>query len=392
MRLGIDVRALQCSHRGRGIGRYTSSLLHHLSEAAQEDLWLFYFEGQEGIGEEAGEDKFHLAPITLPWGLRATSVKIATSVSLPLQAWRQGIEVMLFPQGIGAEAACAIPRRLSCPFIMVVHDLIPLLFPEHYPEFAGSAVYQAQCQLLNSAEAIIADSECTKTSICSHLGVSRQKIKVVYPGVDSMFRPMEDMSVLTRVWAALGISPPYFLSVGGYDWRKNLSTTLRAFACMKKQSRADHRLVIVDNRLACPQETLELIERLGIWERVIFTGAVEDEDLRALYSGAQALVFPSFYEGFGLPALEAMACGTPVICSRGGALPEVGWEAALYVEPEDAEGLAAHMLRVAEEPELSRELSAEGKARAANFSWRTAAAEILSLCREAAGVSESVKA
>jgi len=391
MRLGIDLRPLQCAHRGRGIGRYSANLVSHLSEADQEEMWLFYLEGQEGVDEETALPKTHAAPVTLHWGLRATSVKIATSLLLPWRAWRLGLDLLLFPQGPGAEAACAIPGRLSCPFIVVVHDLIPLLFPEHYPQFANSPLYQAQCRLTADADAIIADSECTKVAICSHLGVREEKIKVIYPGIDPTFYALDSISELSRVWVGLEISSPYFLTVGGYDWRKNLATSLKAFARMKKKARADHCLVVVENRLACPQETTALMEELGISGRVVFTGPVTDEDLRALYSGCQALVFPSIYEGFGLPVLEAMACGAPVICSRGGALPEVAWDAALYVEPEDEERLAAQMLRVAEEPNLCRELSAQGRARAAYFSWHRTAAGILSLGRRVAGVPEAAR-
>jgi len=299
---------------------------------------------------------------------------------------------MLFPQGPGAEPACAIPRRLPCPFIVVVHDLIPLLFPQQYPQFANSPLYLAQCQLLTSAAAIIADSESTKSSICSLLGLAETRVKVIHQGVDPVFAPVDDISELSRVWAHLGVAPPYFLIVGGYDWRKNLSGTLRAFAQLTKKTTAKYRLVVVEDRLACPEETAALIAELKIAERVVFTGQISDIDLRALYSGAQALVFPSHYEGFGLPVLEAMACGTPVICSRAGALPEVAWEAALFVEPEDEEGLAAHMLRITEEPELCRQLSAQGQARAAQFSWMAAAREILSFCHRVAGAAQTVPA
>ncbi|NIM07393.1 MAG: glycosyltransferase, partial [Armatimonadetes bacterium] len=366
------------------------NLLFHLSAAGQEETWLFYLEGQPGISDEAGLPRLHAAPIPLHAGLRATSVKIATGISLPRRIRRLRLDAMLFPQGPGAEAVCAIPRKSPCPLIVVVHDLIPLLFPEHYPQFADSALYQAQCQLLTSAAAIIADSESTKASVCSHLGVKEESVRVVYPGVDSIFSPLDDVDELSRVWSEFGISSPYFLTIGGYDWRKNLRTTLRAFAGMREQSRADYGLVVVESRLNCSEETRGLIEQLGISDQVIFTGAVSDEHLRALYSGAQALIFPTFYEGFGLPVLEAMACGIPVICSRAGALREVGSDVPLCVEPEDAEELTAQMLRVAQEPELCRELSAQGIARASQFSWHTAALEILSLCRQVAGIPESV--
>ncbi len=392
MRLGIDLRALQSAHQRRGIGRYTANLLPHLGTVSEDDMWLFHLEGLAGLNGETEQQHFHAAPVSLPWGLRATSVRLSAGVLLPWRAWRLGMEVMLFPQGVGAEPVCVIPTRLSCPFVVVVHDLIPLLFPQHYPRFAASPVYRAQCQLLTAAAGIIADSESTRKDVCSLLGVQPPLVKVVHPGASAVFSPVEDIAELSRVWTNVGVTPPYFLTVGGYDWRKNLPTTLRAFARVKEKSRNGYGMVVVEERMACPEGTEALIEQLGIAEQVVFTGAVSDLDLRALYSGALALVFPSRYEGFGLPVVEAMACGTPVICSRAGSLPEVAWEAALYVDPEDGEGLAANMLRLTEEPELCRKLSAEGRARAAQFSWPVAAAEILAVCRQAAGVSDPVPA
>ena len=389
MRLGVDLRARQCAHRGRGIGRYTSNLVSHLAALAEGELWLFYLEGAEKLGE-ADLPGCHPAPLELRWGLRAGSLRLTNGLLLPWRAWRLGMQAMLFPQGPGAEAVCAIPTRMHCPVVIVVHDLIPLIFPQNYPQFIDSQLYQSQYQTLGGAEAVIADSECTRTVVCSLLGVSAARVKTIYPGVDPIFTPVEERSEIERVCAGHGISPPYFLTIGGYDWRKNLCMTLLAFDRMRRKTRARYQLVVVEERAACPEETLALIEELGLASLVVFTGGISDAKLRAIYSGAQALVFPSFYEGFGLPVVEAMACGTPVICSRAGALPEVAWDAALYVQPQDEEGLAANMLRLAEEAELRGQLRAAGLERAEYFSWQRTAGEVLALCRQVAGVPEVV--
>lgn len=390
MRLGVDLRARQCAHRGRGVGRYTSNLVSHLAALAKEELWLFYLEGAEELGEEANRPGCHPAPLKLRGGLRSNSLRLTNGLLLPWRVWRLGIQAMLFPQGPGVEAVCAIPTRLSCPAVIVAHDLIPLIFPQNYPQFSDSQLYQSQYQTLSSAEVVIADSECTRTAVCSLLGVSAARVRTIYPGVDPIFSPVEELSEIERVCAGHGISPPYYLTVGGYDWRKNLCITLLAFDRVRRKTRARFQLVVVEERAACPEETLALIEELGLSQLVLFTGLISDAELRALYSGAQALVFPSFYEGFGLPVLEAMACGTPVICSRAGALPEVAWDAALYVQPQDEEGLATNMLRLSEEAELHGQLRAAGLARAEYFSWPRTAGEVLALCRQVAGVPEMV--
>jgi len=254
--------------------------------------------------------------------------------------------------------------------VLFVHDLIPLLFPE----LSGDGFATALRGILGSVDVardwIICASECTRSDLCRRLAIDPARVFVTPLAADgALFHPVDDPGPIRRIRHRYGIGDrPYLLSVSTIEPRKNLAHLIRCFSRLVRDPTVDDglRLVLAGATGWKAAGVFQAFEGApAIRERVIFTGYVPDDDLAGLYSGADAFVYPSRYEGFGLPVLEAMRCGVPVVTSTGGALPEVVGQAALLVDPDDADGLVQAM-RVARRDVA---LATAGRARAAGFTW-----------------------
>lgn len=257
---------------------------------------------------------------------------------------------------------------LSCPSIVTVHDLVRLAFPfakEGWISAMGLALDRAG---LRKAAHVICVSEVTKRDLMCHLDVPEEKITVVLHGVDhEVFNPCPNQDSSTS-------RSPYLLYVGSERPRKNLGTLLRAFALVKQQGHPFNSLTLLKvgpagRSDAFRKATLDEAGRLGIERDIQFVEYVSDQELAVLYSNALALVFPSLYEGFGLPIVEAMACGCPVITSNVSSMPEIAGSAALLVNPHDTPALAEAMRCVILDPTQRARLRAQGLLRAQDFSW-----------------------
>jgi glycosyltransferase involved in cell wall biosynthesis len=232
--------------------------------------------------------------------------------------------------------------------------------------------------MLRRVDAIITDSECSQRDIAHYLQVPKEKITVTMLAAARHFRVLSQAESAPAL-ARAGVAPPYILYVGSLEPRKNLLRLLEAYRLVREWS-PRWGLVIVGARNAWKSTPVAAaVERYGLQDNVTFTGYVPDEDLPALYNGAGLFCFPSLYEGFGLPVLEAMACGAPVVTSNTSSLPEVAGEAALLVDPYDVEAIAAAMQRVLSEPELAEDLRRRGLARAAEFTWERTARETIAV-------------
>jgi len=241
-------------------------------------------------------------------------------------------------------------------------------------------------RFLQAADTVIAVSECTKRDAVRLYGLDEAKIRVICEGVNSRFRPASP-EAMAVAWARYGLPERYILCVGTIEPRKNLNTLMEAFATLKvRPATCDLRLVIVGKKGWLYKGFFRRLRELGLEGEVVFPGFVPDEDLPALYSAAELFVFPSLYEGFGLPPLEAMACGTPVIASNTSSVPEVVGEAGILVEPRDVRVLAGAMERVLMDEGKQREMRDKGLQQAARFSWERAARETLQVYGEVANV------
>jgi len=278
------------------------------------------------------------------------------------------------------------PRRS----VVTIHDLGYKYQPEAHRPLDRLYLEVSTRYNAHAASHVIADSGQTRDDLVHFYGADPAKITVVHLGVDPAMQPITDLAMLAGVQSRLGIPGPYFLYVGTLQPRKNLVRLVEAFAGLLAAgdpATADLCLVLAGRRGWRDRPIFDAIARLGLAQRVIVTGYVDERDLPALYSGAVACCLPSLYEGFGLPALEAMACGAAVIAARRSSLPEVVGEAGLLVEPTDTAGLTAAMRLLLTDSERRRDLGRRGRERARQFSWAACARQVLGLLEQVGAIS-----
>lgn len=273
------------------------------------------------------------------------------------------------------------PLLYSGKVVVTCHDLISVFFPENLP-LASRLFYSRWMPFsYRKAAMIIADSEHTKKDLMALLKIPEEKIRVVHLAVSKDFRPIKSLPVLSRVRKKYQTGQKYFLHVGTLEPRKHLEFLVNAFSLAVKEG-IEENLVITGKKGWYYDGLFELVSRLNLQDRVIFTGYVEEKDLPALYSGATAFLFPSLYEGFGLPPLEAMASGTPVISSNTSSLPEVVGRAGILLPPKDEKLWAKNILKIVRDKALARTLSELGPRTAAKFTWEETARKTVNVYKE----------
>lgn len=353
MRVGIDIQAA----RGKttGLGVYTAGLFGALKEILPPDIKL--------TGYEREDDKSLNTPARLAW----------ENWGLPLRARKDKLDLLHIP-------AFAPPVFKFTRFVVTVHDLIGIAFPNQM-NWPSRLYWQRWLPMaVRGADRVIADSEWTKKDIVKYLGLAPEKVRVIYASGHEGFSPVRDPELLEALKQRIGIRERYFIFVGTIEPRKNLGRVIEALRIFLARRRAlRHQLVIVGSKEFARGEAFQKIVDLpGLKsDDVLFTGYLEFEELKALYTGARSLVFPSLYEGFGIPLLEAMACEIPVLSARATSLPEVGGDAAYYVDPLDTEAIARGMEALSEDETLRVDLIGKGKSQIQKFSWRRTARETL---------------
>ena len=371
MRLLFDARTLQ--DHFPGIGRYVFNLLRALAPLWEGEIWVLYC-------PDARNTRFDLAALT-----RHPNVH-PIPVAVPVFHWREQTDLPRLIRVIGPDLAhlpyYVRPFRPGVPNLLTLFDTIPRRFPAGYPRPRRWLIELMQRLALRSADGFVAISQATAADFQELYGLPGDRITVTPLAADPVFRPQppEVVAALRQRWR---LDRPYVLYVGSHQPHKNLQRLLEAWAGLDA---GETMLVIAgagDHRHA---ELRRRVEALGLAARVRLFADFPAAELPALYSGAACFVFPSLYEGFGLPVLEAMACGTPVACSRTSSLPEVAGEAARFFDPTDTAAIAAALDRLLADPTLRDELRQRGLARAATFSWaRTAQATLAAYHRLAGG-------
>jgi len=276
------------------------------------------------------------------------------------------------------------PPFMKTPYIVTLHDILHEEYPQFFPgkmRFLMSLLYPFSAR---HAAKVITVSEYSKKAIVRLYGVPDENVVVIPNGVADEFRPVTDTDRIVRVKQRYGIpvALKYILYVGRLEPRKNITGLLNAYHGLKKEHRVEHVLVIAGMKDFLYDNIFKTVQCLGLTEEVIFTGRVEQRDLATLYSGAELFVYPSFGEGFGIPPLEAMACGVPVITSNTTSLPEVIDDAGIMIDPWNDNELARAMLAVMENVNLQDELKEKGIKRARLFSWKNSAAKVLKVSRD----------
>ncbi len=264
--------------------------------------------------------------------------------------------------------------------ILTVHDLTPFIVPEYHP-LSRSLLYKALLgRTLKFSDRIIAVSEQTKKDLVNVMNIPEEKINVIYEAANEQFKPM-DKEYCRNSLNRYNISSPFVLYVGTLEPRKNIPTLIQAFYKIKKFG-INHKLVIAGKRGWDYKEILETVKNLKLQKNVLFTGYILEEDLPVLYNAADLFVYPSLYEGFGLPPLESMACGTPVITSNTSSLPEVVGDAGIMVDPYDVDGLSKSIYEVLTNDGIREDRIKRGLKRAKLFGWEITAKETLQVYEE----------
>jgi glycosyltransferase involved in cell wall biosynthesis len=369
MLVGIDAsRALRMPRTGTE--NYSLYLIRALAALDTQHLWRLYADRQPPAGLIEGE---RVEWRVMPWPRLWTHMRLA---------W----EVTSNPPDVLFVPAHVIPAVRRCPAVVTVHDLGYLYHgAAHRPLDRGYLRASTQWNA-RVAHAVLADSEATREDLVAHTGCDPTKIVVAYPAGAEGLAPVTDAALLAQVQGQYGTGERYWLYLGTLQPRKNLETLIAAFARLSLEGAwpADIRLVLAgkpgwyyERIAACAAES-------GVSERIVFPGYVAPDDVAPLLSGALGFVLPSWYEGFGLPVQEAMACGTPVICSNVSSLPEVAGDAALLFDPRDTDALAEAMARLWQEPALRDVLARRGPAQAARFTWERCAETVLSVLESVA--------
>jgi glycosyltransferase involved in cell wall biosynthesis len=269
--------------------------------------------------------------------------------------------------------------------VVTVHDLGYLSYPEaHKPADRRYLDWSTRWNA-HEAAAVLADSQATKADLIAAYGARPDKIHVVYLGRDESLKQVTNPLRLAAVRAKYDLAQRYLLYVGTLQPRKNLVRVVQAFGCIAgRPELADVQLVLAGKKGWLYDSLFEQVSREGLSERIVFPGYIPDEDLPALLSAATAFVFPSLYEGFGIPVLEAGRCGLPVITSNTSSLPEVAGDAALLVDPHDVDAIADAMYRIITDRDLAAELTRRGHENVKRFSWEKCARETLAVLESVA--------
>jgi len=379
VRVAFDARHLQTVARVRGIGRYSRNLLGAFARRAPRDVeWVLLrlrnFAPADGALLPPHRDlatyrlrrpelsMLAFDPVLLSFELAGTRADVYHSVQLSL------------------------PARRRMPAVITIHDLAPLIWPEHYLRLPYARLGHAwQYALARRADAIVAVSEATKGDVVERLGVPEERVTVITEAVDADFAPPSREAGRRLARERFGVPSRYVLYVGQFDPRKNVGGLLRAFARAADADR-DLRLVVVGDlgKLASALRDALADPRVPR-DRVIVTGYVDDATLAALYAGAECLLHAALLEGFGLTALESLAAGTPVVGYAGGAVAEVVADAGLLVRSGDEASLGDALVRFLADDALREACASRAHARAGMFSWDRAADETLAVYRRVAG-------
>lgn len=372
----IVIAAWHVKDRNVGLGRYCRGLIEGLGGVDRENHYDVLLPTDRYRFPPFPNFRYRL--IRFPLFKRRFWEQVA-----PLMAGRQ--DILHLPYD-----SCTAWNRGR--LVTTVHDLKPLLFGTGSGRFNLNAVFEQAIvgDKWKRIDHVITDSQCSRDDLVKLIGLSPDRVTVAHPGVDhNLFRPAEASSTGARPLRTPHVvrrtvsDRPYLLCVAGADPTKNVGGLIEAFAQLPAELRPQHDLVIVGDMRRRP-EVLARVRQLGLEGQVRFPGIVEDAQLVSWYQGATVFVFPSFYEGFGLPVLEAMACGCPVVSSNRSSLPEVAGDAALLVDPGQVEAMTGALARLLSDPSLQEALRGRGLAQAARFTWERTAKAVVEVYRRVA--------
>jgi glycosyltransferase involved in cell wall biosynthesis len=373
--LKIGILAGNAGRNSGGPEIYEVNLLQSLFEIDRKneyDVFCVEKHGERTIGVRQDNVRYHhLWPSFRPVSMLTT---------LPLKRLRHRSDVF--------HATFVPPPLTRKPYLFTLVCFSMFQHPEFYPPAIRLRVQALMSHGARKAGLLLCISKNVRDLYAEKFRISPDRLAVTYLGKNEMFRPLESEAVRVFLKETYGIEGPYFLVSGRWEQRKNILGTLRAFSMFKKETRFPHKLVFTGSRTWIATEAEKLIEQLGLGPDVIDAGKSPLPHLPYLYGGADALVYASFWEGFGLPIVEAMACGTPVITSNISSMPEVAGSCALLVDPYSVEAIAGAMHSIAADRLLKERLGKEGLARASGFTWNQTAKDTLNAYKQFAAAGD----
>jgi glycosyltransferase involved in cell wall biosynthesis len=367
MKIGIDIRTL--SFRKGGISQYTYSLLKNLVRIDSRNVYYLFNYNKSPYDWDTFRKNVREIILRLPQRYKLSAVW--ENILVPAAVKKFGIDLWFAPDFV-------IPRGLKIPSIVTVHDL---LFKELLKTHNSRTLKRLSKKLdysIHTASRVIVPSSFTRNAVQEEYKTEDKKIAIIPEAADERFHIIKEKTVIQRVLERYGIRFPYILFTGETSRRKNLIRLLHAYSILKAaDSLGNRKLLIVGKRTIDTARVIETVHRLDLSSNVVFTGYIPDDDLPILYNGSDIFVFPSLYEGFGIPPLEAMQCGTPVAASCLTAIPEVVGEGALLFNPNDARDVADKINQIINNKIDVKKLLKRGKHQALKFSWKKTAAQTL---------------
>ena len=378
MRVGINASFLRKPNTG--IGQVTLNFLRKVSESSHVEYILYL---EEPLPNGLGIPRHFREQVLLPWWKRDDLIRKLwwERCLVPKRAKRDGCDVFISLY----QSATVMPKNIR--HIMVVHDIIPKLFPEYLNNWRKRRYWKSVEHGVCHADKIYAVSSRTEKDLVQHLGVPSSVVSINRIDVDPIFKRSVTPERSAEVMEKYHLSPGYLYSGGGLEMRKNVEGVLRAYRALLDREKTDHLApgtppLVISGKLL-PQlsplvtDVERLVRELDLTPFVRLLDEVPQRDLPALYAGARLFLYPSLYEGFGLPVLEAMSVGTPVVTSKGSSLPEVGKDAVLYCRPDDVNDMAATIRNALARRDLREALSKRGRERSKLFSWNNFADRLL---------------
>lgn len=370
MKVGIDARGANW-YSGTGIGTYTQQILKYILKYDTSNEYFIYWWGTNYREiSKNGNIKISIAS--------KKHHKFFEEYFIPENLKNRGIDIYHVPQnGIG------LSSQKSCIYISTIHDLIPYIMPETVGRGYLKRFIAQMPQIIQNSDMIITVSEYSKKDIMRIFDVEEEKIKVTPLAADDYFRPMDRSNAKEFLKKNYNIEDDFILYLGGFSPRKNVKSILVAFSRIHKKLSTNYKVVIIGPSKDDHSYLMGLCETLGIDDKVIFTGYIPYEHLPYFYNSCTVFVYPSLYEGFGLPPLEAMSCKAPVISSNVSSIPEVVGNGAILINPFDTEELIDALERVLEDETLRNDIAERGYERSKDFGWDKTAAQTLNVYEEA---------
>jgi glycosyltransferase involved in cell wall biosynthesis len=366
------------SYRNAGVSRYTHRLIEGLARRPATTRYSVFVPQHDGVRDgQFGGSAVELVPARWPT-VRPQQRILWEQLALPGLLHRMRVDVFHSPVNV-------LPERLPCPAVVTIHDLAFLAYPQYFRP--GRRLYQRifTARSVRAATRVIAVSESTKRDIVARLGIAPEKVHVVYPAIDARFQPTADPDRLAAFRNTHGLPARFLLYLGTLEPRKNLLTLLEAYALLRAREEATPPLVLAGAKGWYYQDLFARARILGLERAITFAGYVRDEDQPLWYAAAELFIYPSLFEGFGLPVAEALACGTPVVTSNVSSLPEAAGDVAMKVDPHQPAALAHAMQNVLLGDDTRRLMAARGPAWASRFTVERMAAGCEAVYAEAAG-------